>query len=1024
MARHKEKVARPSGEASFSQLFNEMLSGAAVHEIVCDNAGKPVDYRFLEVNPAFEALTGLRRDDIIGKLARDVIPDLEPEWVERYGRVALTGEPDQFENYNAGLGRYYEVRAYRPAPGQFAVVFHDVTPLRERTAFVETVVASAGEGIVVYDRDLRLTVWNPVMEELTGLSDGQVIGRGAWEVFPEVMATGVGEDLRQALGDNAPTSREFEYVIPTTGRRGWVVQTNRPHRSVGGEIVGVVSSVRDITAEHEIVEATRRSDAQFRIIFDNVGDGVAISEPGGKFLEVNRVVCERLGYTREQLLEMPVDRVNSPAYAALIPERVAQIMKGGTTVFETEHLRSDGTTIPIEAVASLIDYKGKPSILVVHRDITERKRSEEALGELARVLQELLDAIPVPIIAKNPDGQIQLYNAAFSAAAGPHPQFVGKTVAELGIEEPAVHAERDGIVLSGGATQVYEWSLRMSDGSERRQLLTKAPLRAADGTITGVVTASLDIDDRYRAEQALRRSEERFRTLFENAGDLIFMLDDATGKAIEVNRAACDRLGYSRAELMAMSLLDLAPPEYTATVAEHLKSVFERGEFQFETALTRRGGESVPVEMRITLVEVEGRLALLGIARDISDRKRAEAERTALEDQLRQAQKMEAIGRLAGGIAHDFNNILTAIRGNASLALAELPPGDGPRDDLEQIERGADRAAALIRQLLAFARRTVLQPEVVDLSAIVQRLEPMLRRLIGEDILLETIAPDFAGRVIADPGQIEQVIVNLSVNARDAMPDGGKLTIEVAEQRPARGGREGLTAPAGAMTLSVTDDGIGMDAATMEHLFEPFFTTKGPNKGTGLGLATVYGIVQSSGGKVTARSEPNRGSTLTVYLPRVEAAVGKGGQAPSTAPAGNTRTGMVLVVEDDSGVRRFASRVLEKAGYTVLTAEDGAAAVALSADEPIQLLLTDMVMPGMSGRDVAARLASARPGLRIVYMSGHAEKGIVHDGVLEPGLEFLAKPFTAEALLTAVDAAMARERDTRPPAPRGRAPTA
>jgi two-component system, cell cycle sensor histidine kinase and response regulator CckA len=999
-----------SDETEFHRFFTEMLGGAAIHEIICDDSGKPVDYRFLEVNPAFEALTGLKRADIIGKRVLEVIPSIEPEWIERYGRVALTGRPEQFESYNAALGRYYEVKAYSQAPGRFAVMFHDVTPLRERSAFVETIVSSAGEGIVVYDRELRVVVWNPVMEELTGLSADQVVGRLAFDAFPEVMAAGVGDDLRQALTADVPTSREFEFVIPRTGRRGWAVQTNRPHRSAVGEIVGVVSSVRDITAKHEVEEATRRSEDEFRMIFDNVGDAVAISDPEGRFLEVNRVLCERLGYTREQLLSMSVDSINSPATAALVPERTARILARGAMVFESAHVRADGTTVPIEGVARKVEFRGKTAILTVQRDISERKQSEAAMAEQARLLQQLIDAIPVPIIAKGIDGRIQLLNSAFAEAAGPHPQFIGKTVGELGMPEPAMHTERDRIVLSGGPTQIYEISMPWSDGTVRRQLLTKAALRAADGTTTGVVTASLDIDDRYQAEQALRRSEERFRTLFESAGDLIFMVDPTTGKPIEVNRTACDRLGYSREELLSLSPFDLALPDYAGGVEERLELLAERGDLRFETALIRRDGAPVPVDMSLTTVEIEGRPTLLGIARDISDRKKAEEDRTALENQLRQAQKMEGIGRLAGGIAHDFNNLLTAIRGNASLALIELPPDHPAREDLEQIEQAADRAAALTRQLVAFARRTVLQPEVVDLSLIVRRLEPMLRRLIGEDVLLETVAPDGAGRVIADPGQIEQVIVNLAVNSADAMPDGGKLTIVVAEVLAEDDPHVDPAAPAGpTMMLSVADTGIGMDDTILEHLFEPFFTTKDPSKGTGLGLATVYGIVQMSGGTVTVRSEVGHGSTLSIYLPRVEAGAGADPEPPRWSPAGSTRSGTILVVEDDSGVRRFASRVLEGAGYSVVTAPDGPTALGLSADIHVQMLLTDVVMPGMSGRDVAARLASTRPGLRILYMSGHTDKGIVHDGILEPGIEFLAKPFTAETLLAAVDAVMAQE---------------
>jgi signal transduction histidine kinase/CheY-like chemotaxis protein len=390
------------------------------------------------------------------------------------------------------------------------------------------------------------------------------------------------------------------------------------------------------------------------------------------------------------------------------------------------------------------------------------------------------------------------------------------------------------------------------------------------------------------------------------------------------------------------------------------------------------------------------------------ERDSQDAERTALEAQLRQSQKMEGIGLLAGGIAHDFNNLLTVIRGNATLALAAIPPDEDWREDVAQIVEAADRAAHLTRQLLAFARRTVLKPEVVELGTIVRLLEPMLRRLIGEDVTIVT-ARDGTGAVMADPGQIEQVIVNLVVNARDAMPDGGILTIETADVETADPtNTPSQVGPVRPMTaLSVTDTGVGMDAETMDHVFEPFFTTKGPGAGTGLGLSTVYGIVHQSGGIVTVRSQPGHGSTFTICLPR---ATGTTTAAelprPTATEGGRSRT--ILIVEDDPGVRRFASRVLKAAGYRVLTASDGATAIEASNGVLVELLLTDVVMPDMGGRRVAAKVAAGQPGIRVLYMSGYPDNDIVRHSVLEPGIVLLAKPFTAEALVSAVDNALAR----------------
>jgi two-component system cell cycle sensor histidine kinase/response regulator CckA len=903
----------PSGAAAKSDAsarqniyqlaFEQMSSAVAIGETILDSDGKPVDFRIVNVNPAYERLTGLRADAVIGKPLSEVNPRIRAEVSERAVAVMVTGEPVEFDGHDSASDRFVHIRLSRVGQNSIMAMIEDVTgarraeaALRERTSFAETIIASAGEGIVVYDCDLRYVVWNPVMEELTGLPAATVLGTSALETFPEVMAAGVGEDLEQAVAGSAPTSREFELVIPQTGRRRWVVQTNRPHRGGAGEIVGVVSSILDVTAKHEVEAAARRS--------------------------------------------------------------------------------------------------------------------EEAAREQARFLQELIDAIHIPIIAKDREGRIQLANAAFaSARSGAPAMVVGKTVAELGMIEPEMHLERDRAVLADGKPQTYEAPMPVAGGPPRRHVITKAPLRSEDGTIAGIVIAGVDIHDRYEAEQALRRSEERFRTLFESAGDAIFM-NDNTGRFLEVNQAACDRLGYSREELLAMSVADIDRLLPTSGFDESRDTILGQGGLTFETEHTRRDGTVIPVEIISRTIDLGGKPVVLSIARDVSERQRAEAERAALERQLREASKMEGVARLAGGVAHDFNNLLTVIRGNASLVLAGLPEGADMREELEEIEQAADRATGLTRQLLAFARRTVLKPEIVDPSLIVQSLAPMLRRLVGEDIVLETIASAGTGRVLVDPGQLEQVIVNLVVNARDAMPNGGKVTIAVADVETDEPISPDRPATAGPMTmLSVSDTGIGMDAATLERLFEPFFTTKDPSRGIGLGLATVYGIVRMSGGTVTAGSELGLGSTLTVYLPRVEA-----GATPAAGPeskprpaARGTKTGTVLVVEDDSGVRRFASRVLESAGYTVLTAPNGAAAVELPADVPVDLLLTDVVMPGMSGRDVASKLAAARPGIRVLYMSGHTDKGIVHDGVLEPGIKLLGKPFTAEALLAAVEEGMTQE---------------
>jgi CheY-like chemotaxis protein len=376
-----------------------------------------------------------------------------------------------------------------------------------------------------------------------------------------------------------------------------------------------------------------------------------------------------------------------------------------------------------------------------------------------------------------------------------------------------------------------------------------------------------------------------------------------------------------------------------------------------------------------------------------------------VEEQLRQAQKMEAVGRLAGGIAHDFNNLLTAITGYTDLLLMDLPEGDPARREVQEIRKAGNRAASLTHQLLAFSRRQVLRPRVLDLNQVVMNMEKMLRRLIGEDIELVTSLADNLECVKADPGQIEQVIANLAVNSRDAMPKGGKLLLKtgnlvLGETDP---GRHDPVQPGSYVLLEVTDTGSGMDEATMSRLFEPFFTTKEVGKGTGLGLATVYGIVKQSGGYIWAYSDVGLGTTFKVYLPSVEMPA-EFAEKDAALFYPSTGEETVLVVEDERMVRELVREILAQQGYNVLEAHRGTEALEVSErhEGPIHLLLTDVVMPGMDGPELARRLTAQRPEMKVLFMSGYTDHIILHDGVLVPGSEFLQKPFTVRALGTKV----------------------
>ncbi len=521
-------------------------------------------------------------------------------------------------------------------------------------------------------------------------------------------------------------------------------------------------------------------------------------------------------------------------------------------------------------------------------------------------------------------------------------------------------------------------------------------------------TAALtnEITERKREEEALRQSDARFRILFEQAADIILQLEiTPEGMPVirEANSATFRLLGYERDELIGqpVSFIDAAL-DASKVVGERRENVLSGPGTVFEARHRCKDGTVRDFECSGTEMQVGSKTFAISVERDITDRKRVEAEREKLEEQLRVSQKMEAIGSLAGGIAHDFNNLLSVILNYTDFAMEGMREGDPVRDDLLKVKKAGERAAALTHQLLAFSRKQVLQPVPLNLNQIAAGVEKMLRRILGEDIdFVQVLAPDL-GLTLVDPGQIEQVLMNLVVNARDAMHEGGKLTIETSntEIDEEYVACHMAVKPGSYVQLTVTDTGCGMDEQTKARLFEPFFTTKEKGKGTGLGLSTVYGIVKQSGGNISVYSEPGQGTTFKIYLPRDLSATTVTAIKPPTVLRRSTGAETILVVEDEEELRKVARRILDAAGCTVLTAADGDEALLISARHAgdIHLLLTDVVMPRMSGRVLAQELSKTRPALKVLYMSGYADNAIVHHGVLDAGTHFLGKPFTADDL--------------------------
>jgi two-component system cell cycle sensor histidine kinase/response regulator CckA len=634
----------------------------------------------------------------------------------------------------------------------------------------------------------------------------------------------------------------------------------------------------------------------------------------------------------------------------------------------------------------------------------ERARMGQALREseerYRRLFHESTSCITVHEMDPGGPGRIVDVNDTMVSLLGyPRDELLKMTPADLGppglpLEESALQAEK----LQRGERIVFERPVLAKDGTQRILEFQSKPF-AWQGSLR-VLSEARDVTERRSAEQRIRILSEAV----ERSPSLI-ILTDAQARIVYANPKFTEVTGYTLEEILGrnprfLKGSETPPDEYRKLWQTVTRGGVWRGEFHNR----KKNGELYWAECMITaLRNYAGEIThYLGVQEDLTERRKMEEEKRMLEEQFRQAQKMEAIGQLSGGIAHDFNNLLGVIIGFNELLQERIQGDEVAHKYIAQIRKAGDSAVELIHHLLAFSREQVLEPRVLDLNCVLSELGEMLPRLINEDIMLLLVAPPDLGRVKADPGQIEQVILNLAVNARDAMPHGGKLTIETANvELDENYAREHIAVvPGRYVMLAVSDTGVGMEPVIQARIFEPFFTTKELGKGTGLGLATVYGIVKQSGGNIWVYSEPAKGTTFKIYLPRVDAKADLAA-VPASRHAATGGSETIFLVEDAEELRSLVREVLDCAGYTVLQAADGREAVRIAEqlNSPIHLLLTDVVMPGMSGRDVAEQVVRRHPETRVLYMSGYTDSSIVHHGVLEEGVALLSKPFTRERLL-------------------------
>ena len=893
---------------------------------------------------------------------------------------------------------------------------------------------SSSDAVIIL-KDGRCVSCNKKAELMYGCTQEELRGKHPGEVSPPWQPDGRGSDevAREricAALEGRP--QRFEWQHKRADGTLFDAEVSLARVEFGSELL-VQVVIRDITDIKRTELALRESEERYRRIASCVPDVIWIADCSGRFVYVNEVVERMFGQTVEDSLKLSIGDTVIPEYAArvramfeetLAAARAPDFNRNRIRTYELPEIRKDGSMFWAEVTSSILwSADGAPAgVIGVTRDITERREAAKALKEGEERYRRIARCIPDLLWIIDNAGRITYVNESVERITGwTVEEFQKLSIEDVMVPEDAARAraiydtavmkaklpgyDRNRIVLN-------EYRNLKKDGSTFWAEVTSAFLWTEDGQPAGLIGTTRDVTERKLAAKAIRESEERYRRIACCVPDVIWICD-LSGRFLYANEAVTRLQGWTPEEFLKLTYADVMDPEGAtramAAIKDGLKRAKAPGYEQdpvraFEAKAFKKDGSTFWAEVSAAFLLAEDRTptGLIGSMRDITERKQSEQEREMLQTQLIQAQKMEAIGQLAGGVAHDFNNILTAILMQLNLLENESNVPDDVRRSLKEMEGMAQRATNLTRQLLLFSRRQVLQRQVLDLNSLLGNLLKMLRRLIGENIHLEFNGSGEALWLEADPGMLEQVVMNLVVNARDAMPRGGRVmlrtyvvTLDGSTKARHPEAREGVF-----VCLSVADTGSGIDSATAKRIFEPFFTTKEAGKGTGLGLATVYGIAKQHGGWVEMETQLGKGSAFTIFLPACAGGVLAAEPVPGgTLPRG--RGERVLLVEDEAAVRQAVSDMLERLGYQVSAASDGAEAMGLWRKElgSFDLVLSDIVMPGgISGDDFAEQVLREKRDLRVVLMSGYRPEVRIHSPDLVPRISFLQKPFSATAL--------------------------
>jgi two-component system cell cycle sensor histidine kinase/response regulator CckA len=886
---------------------------------------------------------------------------------------------------------------------------------------LEAALSATPIGIAFADRELRFVRVNQAFARFNGLAPEAHVGRPVRELLP-ARAWEVGEPLlRRVLetgepvlgvhvrlgepGGRQPVRDFYSNLFPVRGPWGRVLW-------VGATVLDVTTRVRADEERERLVAALRESEARFRALSESGVIGVLVADRE-RILEANEAFLDLMGYSRAEMLAGDIrwSEITPPEYAEADARALQELMETGVVrPFEKEYVRKDGSRVSVVIGGAITGHQPVEWTSFV-LDVSGRKRAEAEVRASEARYRNLFDRLPAPMWVYDHESLrfLDVNQAAIDQYGWTREEFLRMTIREirppeeLPMFDERIRRRSPGLTLGGRARHWRKDCTRIEVETSSQEVLY-------GGMRARLVLAS-DVTGRVRMEEDV----QRFVSLVENAGDFIAMVSPQW-RLLYLNKAGRELMGFSDdSPLGDVSLTSLWHEDSQETVQRDVVPRLAAGQsWDFDGRLRHvRSGEPIEVECNafgIRDAQTGRVLAGAFVVRDLTERKR-------VEEHLRQAQRMEAIGRVAGGVAHEVNNMMTVILGFCTFLAKSLEEADERQQDVAQIARAAERSAEVSRQLLAYSRRQLLQARVLELNAVLLDMESVLRRLMGEDrdvVLRLGVDPRW---IKTDRTQLEQVILNLALNARDAMPQGGRLAIEtsgtVLDNEYARRHPATIVHPGLYVVLTVSDTGRGMDLETQAQIFDPFFTTKPVGHGTGLGLSMAYGIVKQSGGYIWAYSEPGEGTTFKIYLPQVEETGETAAWVPVEAPprgAGET----ILVVEDEELVRGFACRFLRNEGYRTRESADGQRALELLQAEPdaVDLVLTDAVMPRMGGRELADHVARLKPGLPVLFMSGYTNDEIIRRGLLSPGAPYLQKPFSPEALASKVrevlDAASAR----------------